>query len=214
MIPFINQILRYITYLVLLFVYAANTLAEEEWPVSMPPPTSEETQVCILCHKNYTPGIVEDWLKSRHSKNTPEMARKKSPIERRISSEVIPDALQSTVVGCYEFHSLNASAHKDNFEHFGFRINVIVSPNDCKTCHSVEVDQYSVSKKAHALENLQQNPFDETIERLWIKQFFFYANSVRYASAMGGHGFTTFKNGAWELTINLHEMLKLSQNQK
>jgi len=89
MISFINQILRHIAYLVLLFMYAANTLAEEEWPVSMPPPTSEQTQVCILCHINYTPGIIEDRLKSRHSK-------------------------QSTVVGCYECHSLNASAHKDN----------------------------------------------------------------------------------------------------
>ena len=82
MIPFINQILRYITYLVLLFVYAANTLAEEEWPVSMPPPTSEQTQVCILCHRNYTPGIVEDWLKSRHSKITPQMALKKPPLKK------------------------------------------------------------------------------------------------------------------------------------
>jgi len=84
----------------------------------------------------------------------------------------------------------------------------------CKTCHSVEADQYSVSKKAHALENLQQNPFDETIERLWIKQWFFYANSVRYASAMGCPDFATFKNGWWELTANLHEMFKLSQNRK
>ena len=68
MIPFVNQILRHIAYLVLLFMYAANTLAEEELPVSMPPPTSEQTQVCILCHRNYTPGIIEDRLKSRHSK--------------------------------------------------------------------------------------------------------------------------------------------------
>ena len=58
------------------------------------------------------------------------------------------------------------------------------------------------------------NPFDETIERLWIKQWFFYANSVRYASAMGGPDFATFKNGWWELTANLQEMLKLTQNQK
>jgi hypothetical protein len=31
---------------------------------------------------------------------------------------------------------------------------------------------------------------------------------------MGGHGYATFKNGWWELTANLHEILKLSQNQK
>lgn len=62
------------------------------------------------------------------------------------------------VVGCYECHSLNPERHKDNFEHFDYRINVVVSPNDCKTCHPVEVDQYSGSKKAHALGNLTKNP--------------------------------------------------------
>lgn len=158
MISFINQILRYVTYLVLLFVYAGSTLAEDEWQIAAPPKISDNSQVCILCHRNYTPGIVEDWRKSRHSKTTPELALKKPLLERRISSEEIPESLQTTVVGCYECHSLNPSNHKDNFEHFGFKINVIVSPNDCKTCHPVEVEQYSVSKKAHAVENLQQNP--------------------------------------------------------
>ncbi len=121
------------------------------------PAISEQTQVCILCHRNYTPGIVEDWQRSRHSKITPEMAMKKPDLERRISNEVIPENLRSVVIGCYECHSQNPSAHEDNFEHFGFKINVIVSPNDCKTCHPVEVDQYSESKKAYALENLQKN---------------------------------------------------------
>lgn len=31
-----------------------------------------------------------------------------------------------------------------------------------------------------------ENPFDEEIEQLWVKQWLFYANSVRYASAMSG----------------------------
>jgi len=167
MISFIIQILQYSACFVLLFIHITETLGGEEYLVAMPPQISDQSQVCILCHRNYTPGIVEDWLKSRHSKTTPELALKKPPLERRISSEVIPETLQATVVGCYECHSLNASAHKDNFEHFGFMINVIVSPNDCRTCHSVEVDQYSVSKKAHAVGNLQQNPlyhtFGETI---------------------------------------------------
>jgi hypothetical protein len=52
----------------------------------------------------------------------------------------------------------------------------------------------------------QSNPFDEMIEHKWIKQWFFYANSVRYASAMGGPDYATFKNGWWYLTTNLHEM--------
>ncbi len=152
--------------LILLFSYGINTRAEQQTS----PALSDQTQTCILCHKNYTPGIVEDWLRSRHSKITPEFAMKKPDLERRVSSDVIPEALRSVVVGCYECHSQNPSAHKDNFEHFGFKINVIVSPNDCKTCHSVEVDQYSVSKKAYAWENLQKNPvyhdFVETVTSL------------------------------------------------
>ncbi len=50
------------------------------------------------------------------------------------------------------------------------------------------------------------NPFDEAIEQKWIEQWLFFANSVRYASAMGGQDYATFKNGWWELTRNLQEM--------
>src|SRR3972149_7279139 len=128
----------------------------------LPYAVSEQTKICILCHKNVTPGIVEDWKTSRHSKITPEIALKKTALERRVSSQTIPEDILPVVVGCYECHSQNISQHKDSFEHFGFWINVIVSPNDCRTCHAVEVEQYSVSKKAHALENLQQNPLYHT----------------------------------------------------
>jgi hypothetical protein len=50
------------------------------------------------------------------------------------------------------------------------------------------------------------NPFDETIEQKWIKQWLFYANSVRYGSAMAGPDYASFKNGWWDLTRNLEEM--------
>lgn len=151
-------------------IFIAEMLASDERQVSAPVALSEQTQLCVLCHKKLTPGIVEDWLTSRHSQITPEMAMAKPVLERRISSDVIPEAFRSVAVGCYECHGQNASAHKDNFDHFGFKINVVVSPNDCKTCHAVEADQYSVSKKAHALDNLQKNPlyhtFVETIQGL------------------------------------------------
>jgi hydroxylamine dehydrogenase len=119
---------------------------------------SEETQECIDCHEAVTPGIVDDWLSSRHSLTTPEMALQKPSLERRVSNDKIPENLRTTVVGCYECHSLNADKHKDNFEHNGFSINVIVSPNDCSTCHSLEAEQYAHSKKANALGNLAENP--------------------------------------------------------
>ncbi|MDN3513914.1 MAG: cytochrome c3 family protein [Candidatus Brocadia sp.] len=165
-----NGIFVYMFCLISLLLCTVETLAGEERSEPLPDGLSEQTQLCVLCHRKYTPGIVEDWLTSRHSKITPEIALAKPVLERRISSEVIPESLRSVVVGCYECHGQNPSAHKDNFDHFGFKINVVVSPNDCKTCHPTEVDQYSVSKKANALDILQKNPlyhtFVETITGL------------------------------------------------
>jgi len=64
----------------------------------------------------------------------------------------------------------------------------------------------------------QSNPFDEAIEQKWIEQWLFFANSVRYASAMIGPDYAAFKNGWWALSKNLMEMkdyieLKLRRKQ-
>jgi len=124
---------------------------------------SPQTEACIGCHQLYTPGIVQDWLTSRHSRITPLIALKKDKLQRRVSAKEIPDTLSGYVVGCYECHGLNPERHRDNFEHMGFKINVIVSPNDCAICHPVEVREYSNSKKAHAVENLMENPLYHTL---------------------------------------------------
>ncbi|MBI1854090.1 MAG: hydroxylamine oxidase [Planctomycetes bacterium] len=121
-------------------------------------PISKQSQACIECHEQVTPGIVADWRTSRHSRITPEAAAKKPALERRISSTDVPESLRSVAVGCFECHGLNPAAHKDNFKHEIYQINVIVSPNDCKTCHATEVEQYGTSKKAHARGNLAGNP--------------------------------------------------------
>jgi hydroxylamine dehydrogenase len=126
-------------------------------------PLSLQTQTCISCHTIVTPGIVQDWLTSRHSKTAPAEALKKPPLERRISAEKLPDRLSEYAIGCYECHSMNPEIHKDNFEHFGFSINVIVTPNDCKTCHPVEAKQFKGSKKSYALKNLMENPVYKTL---------------------------------------------------
>lgn len=118
---------------------------------------SKETEACIECHRIYSPGIVSDWQKSRHALTTPKKASSRPIVQKRISSDSIPENLAGVAVGCYECHSLNGAAHKDNFEHFDLKINVIVTPNDCKVCHAKEVEQYGNSKKAHALSNLQKN---------------------------------------------------------
>lgn len=143
---------------VLYFGYSSNASENRDLEKLSP-----ETESCIGCHATVTPGIVKDWLTSRHARTAPDEALKNPLLQRRISAESIPDGLKKFTIGCYECHSLNREAHNDNFEYFGFRINVIVSPNDCKTCHSVEVSQYSGSKKAHAIKNLMENPVYRTL---------------------------------------------------
>ncbi|MCX7856572.1 MAG: hydroxylamine oxidase [Deltaproteobacteria bacterium] len=48
--------------------------------------------------------------------------------------------------------------------------------------------------------------FNELLERLWVEQWLFYANSVRLASAMGGADYGVFDGGRWDLTKTLQKM--------
>jgi hypothetical protein len=121
-------------------------------------PVSEQTEECLDCHRTVTPGIVADWEQSHHAHETPAEAMQAPELEREVSSASVPKSLQNVVVGCYECHSLNAESHNDNFEHFDYSINVIVSPKDCATCHSEERDQFVSSKKGFAHSNLAKNP--------------------------------------------------------
>jgi hypothetical protein len=109
------------------------------------------------------PGLVADWKASWHARHTPEQALKKPERERRISAQTVPAHLKDVVVGCYECHGLRTEAHQDTFEHYSFQINVVVSPDDCATCHPVEVSQYGHSKKAHAIDNLKKNAIYNTL---------------------------------------------------
>jgi hypothetical protein len=126
-------------------------------------PLSEQTEACLDCHRSISPGIVEDWLSGHHAHESPAQAMKEPELAREVSSKSIPENLLNVVVGCYECHSLRAEKHKDNFEHYDYRINAIVSPDDCATCHSEEREQYAQSKKAHALWNLEKNPVYHTL---------------------------------------------------
>jgi len=138
-----------------IFLTFAFAYAEE---IELPKNISAQTKQCIGCHKQYTPGIVFDWLRSRHAKVSPEDAIKKSDLEKRVSAKSFPDNISKVVVGCYECHSLNSDKHQDNFSHFGNKINVVVSPPDCAVCHPEEVKQYTGTKKYHAYKNIMKNP--------------------------------------------------------
>ncbi|MBN1301778.1 MAG: hypothetical protein JW995_11240 [Melioribacteraceae bacterium] len=120
---------------------------------------STETSECLDCHIAVTPGIVSDWKSSLHSNSSLKLAINRGELERRISITDINGIIPTEVaVGCYECHSLNTDSHKDAFDHFGYTINVVVSPNDCSTCHPVETNEYGNSKKAYAHDILKKNP--------------------------------------------------------
>jgi hydroxylamine dehydrogenase len=48
--------------------------------------------------------------------------------------------------------------------------------------------------------------FDESIEQKWTEQWFFYANSIRFSSAMFGADYGVFEHGRWALSKGLEEM--------
>jgi hypothetical protein len=63
-----------------------------------------------------------------------------------------------------------------------------------------------------------QNPFDEFIEKKWSDLWLFYANSVRFASAMAGGGdYGVFAEGRYHMAASvqhLHNYLKLRMGEK
>jgi hypothetical protein len=77
--------------------------------------------------------------------------------------------------------------------------------------------------EAGVAKGLAQNDsiFNEAIERMWVEQWLFFANSTRFASAMTGADYGVFANGRWYLSKNLQEMaewlkskLENAQNRK
>ena len=63
--------------------------------------------------------------------------------------------------------------------------------------------------------------FNEAIEKRWVEQWLFYANSTRFSSAMAGADYGVFANGRWAMAKNVQEMvdwlqfkLKAKEHQK
>jgi hypothetical protein len=94
--------------------------------------------------------LVNDWQNSRHAKITPKEAIAVEGVARKVSSTTVPENLQNVVVGCAECHTLRPKAHADTFDHNGYDVHVVVSPDDCQTCHVTERQQYSQNIMAHA----------------------------------------------------------------
>ena len=143
---------------VLVIFSFAGTAASAETPIS------EATAECIDCHSSFQPGIVSDWRNSRHAKITPKSAMAVEGVARKVSSKSVPEGLQNVAVGCAECHTLRPKAHADTFEHNGYEVHVVVSPDDCQTCHPTERQQYAKNIMAHAYGNLADNKLHQKHE--------------------------------------------------
>ena len=125
---------------------------------------SQATEECLGCHAAIHSGITKDWHASRHSATTPAQALSIEGLGRKVSGSSVPEALKGTVVGCAECHTLRPDRHADTFEHNGYQVHVVVSPDDCATCHGEEAAQYTENIMSHAYGNLANNPLYQQLE--------------------------------------------------
>jgi cytochrome c551/c552 len=144
--------------LLMLTLAAGGAVRAEEAEVSA------ATEACLGCHAALHPGIVADWENSRHAWVSPAQGQAAGALERRVSAAQIPAELQDHAVGCAECHTLRAERHADAFEHNGYTIHVVVSPDDCATCHPDERGQYEANLMAQAHANLADNPVYAKLE--------------------------------------------------
>ena len=99
---------------------------------------------------------------------------------------------------CYACHSTNW------VEGFFARLNKTIETTNQQTLAATQI--VLTAWKEGLAEGPPSSIFDETIEKMWVEQWLFYANSVRFASAMGGADYGVFANGRWFLNKNLQAM--------
>jgi len=89
---------------------------------TIPSELSTQTQECIECHATETAAIYQEWGTSKHFRAN---------------------------VGCFECHRAEKD-DADAMDHQGYRIAIIVSPQDCSQCHEREVAEFAESHHAKA----------------------------------------------------------------
>jgi hydroxylamine dehydrogenase len=60
----------------------------------------------------------------------------------------------------------------------------------------------------------KDSPFNDALEKKWVEQWLFFANSTRFASAMMGADYGAFANGRWYLSKNIEEMIERLKTQE
>jgi len=119
------------------FLFAVtNALAVTK--INLPKEISKTTQECIVCHKETSVNIYQEWGRSKHFRAN---------------------------VGCYECHEAQ-KGDPDAIEHEGVFVSIIVSPKDCARCHEKEVDEFvnSHHSKAGRIMGSLDNTLAEVVE--------------------------------------------------
>lgn len=90
--------------------------------------TSEESARCLNCHYERQKKLVETWEKSSHARNE---------------------------VGCYECHKADPFDPAAKRGHFGFNVQLPVTPLRCAECHPKEYASFASSSHALAYETIR-----------------------------------------------------------
>jgi hypothetical protein len=78
------------------------------------------SNACVECHRQSSPGIIDHWMGSTHAEKG---------------------------VGCVECHQAEPG-DADVFDHYGALIAVVVTPRDCGRCHQTEYTEFTGSHHA------------------------------------------------------------------
>lgn len=88
------------------------------------PVISAAGKLCVECHTQVTPGIVQDWQSSKHYNGG---------------------------VDCATCHTAaNKGDRPDAKDHYGSRIVLLVTPKNCQSCHAREAAEFQASRHADA----------------------------------------------------------------
>lgn len=101
----------------------SKQLKEKEVPA---PIITAANKLCVSCHRNHAPALVQEWEYSRHARHG---------------------------IGCVDCHKAN-SGEIDAWQHMGVWISALVTPKDCAGCHAQEYEEFSKSHHAKAGEIL------------------------------------------------------------
>jgi hydroxylamine dehydrogenase len=85
------------------------------------------------------------------------------------------------------------------------RLEASIKSSDAMVLASTEIMR-DIWQKGLAVGPGKGSPFDEYIEQVWVEQWLFFGNSVRYASAMAGADLGVFENGRWNMAKNVQKM--------